>query len=153
MLRAMSKKAPNPSPFMRQVRDAIRVRHYSIRTEEAYLDWAKRFIYPSYPSSAWARPPPKLCFAWRWLGKQSFRDQVPKRSLGTSGKNEVHPEICARCPGSTRGFPSRPAAVGLAAVLQHEGTGLVTQPDGLGPVPAAWLDGFADDHRIWTRTG
>ena len=44
MLRPMSKKAPHPSPFMRQVRDAIRVRHYSIRTEEAYLDWAKRFI-------------------------------------------------------------------------------------------------------------
>ncbi len=28
-----------------QVRDAIRVRHYSIRTEEAYLQWIKRFIY------------------------------------------------------------------------------------------------------------
>jgi integron integrase len=27
-----------------QLRDAIRVRHYSIRTEEAYVDWAKRFI-------------------------------------------------------------------------------------------------------------
>ena len=27
-----------------QLRDKIRLRHYSIRTEEAYLDWAKRFI-------------------------------------------------------------------------------------------------------------
>jgi hypothetical protein len=27
-----------------QVRDAIRVRHYSIRTEQAYTDWIKRFI-------------------------------------------------------------------------------------------------------------
>lgn len=27
-----------------QVRDAIRVRHYSIRTEEAYLQWIRRFI-------------------------------------------------------------------------------------------------------------
>ncbi len=26
------------------MRDAIRVRHYSIRTEQAYLFWAKRFI-------------------------------------------------------------------------------------------------------------
>jgi hypothetical protein len=25
-----------------QVRDAIRVRHYSIRTEEAYVGWIKR---------------------------------------------------------------------------------------------------------------
>ena len=34
----------NKSPFLEQVRHAIRVRHYSIRTETAYLDWVKRFI-------------------------------------------------------------------------------------------------------------
>src|SRR5438309_3251651 len=27
-----------------QVRDAIRLKHYSIRTEQAYIDWIKRFI-------------------------------------------------------------------------------------------------------------
>lgn len=27
-----------------QLRRAIRVRHYSIRTEHSYVDWAKRFI-------------------------------------------------------------------------------------------------------------
>ncbi|MDZ7749606.1 MAG: integron integrase [Halofilum sp. (in: g-proteobacteria)] len=32
------------SPFMDEVRAAIRVRHYSIRTEHAYLDWIRRFI-------------------------------------------------------------------------------------------------------------
>ena len=32
------------SPFLDHVRNAIRVRHYSIRTEQAYLDWIKRFI-------------------------------------------------------------------------------------------------------------
>jgi len=32
------------SPFLRLVREAIRVRHYSIRTEEAYVQWIKRFI-------------------------------------------------------------------------------------------------------------
>ncbi len=32
------------SPFMDEVRDALRVRHYSIRTERAYLDWIRRFI-------------------------------------------------------------------------------------------------------------
>ena len=26
------------------MREALRVRHYSIRTETSYLDWAKRFI-------------------------------------------------------------------------------------------------------------
>jgi len=33
------------SPFLSEIRDAIRVRHYSIRTEQAYLDWIKRFIW------------------------------------------------------------------------------------------------------------
>ena len=28
-----------------QVRDAIRLKHYSIRTEEAYTNWIKRYIY------------------------------------------------------------------------------------------------------------
>jgi hypothetical protein len=27
-----------------QVRDAIRLKHYSIRTEESYVNWIKRFI-------------------------------------------------------------------------------------------------------------
>lgn len=33
-----------PSPFLERVRAAIRVRHYSIRTEESYLFWVRRFI-------------------------------------------------------------------------------------------------------------
>lgn len=32
------------SPFLQEVRVAIRLRHYSIRTESCYLDWIKRFI-------------------------------------------------------------------------------------------------------------
>jgi hypothetical protein len=28
-----------------QLRSAIRLRHYSIRTEEAYTQWVKRFIF------------------------------------------------------------------------------------------------------------
>jgi site-specific recombinase XerD len=32
------------SPFLDQVRRAIRVRHYSIRTEQSYIHWIKRFI-------------------------------------------------------------------------------------------------------------
>jgi hypothetical protein len=32
------------SPFLDSLRQAIRVRRYSIRTEEAYVGWAKRFI-------------------------------------------------------------------------------------------------------------
>ena len=36
--------ARKPSPFLERVRDAIRVRHYSLRTEQAYLMWVRRFI-------------------------------------------------------------------------------------------------------------
>ena len=32
------------SPFVESVRAAIRVRHYSIRTEQAYVGWIRRFI-------------------------------------------------------------------------------------------------------------
>ncbi len=34
-----------PSLLLQKVRSAIRVRHYSIRTEQAYVGWIKRFIY------------------------------------------------------------------------------------------------------------
>lgn len=33
------------SPFLEQVRNAIRVRHFSIRTEQAYLGWIRQFIH------------------------------------------------------------------------------------------------------------
>ena len=33
-----------PSPLLTRVRDVIRVRHYSIRTEKAYIGWIKRYI-------------------------------------------------------------------------------------------------------------
>jgi hypothetical protein len=36
--------ALNPPRLLDQVREAIRLRHYSIRTEQAYTDWIKRFI-------------------------------------------------------------------------------------------------------------
>lgn len=32
------------SPFIERVRAAVRVRHYSLRTEQAYLAWVRRFI-------------------------------------------------------------------------------------------------------------
>ena len=35
---------PERSPFLDAVRVAIRVRHYSYRTEQAYVQWVKRFI-------------------------------------------------------------------------------------------------------------
>jgi integron integrase len=34
----------NKPKLLQQLRDVLRVRHYSIRTEEAYIDWVRRFI-------------------------------------------------------------------------------------------------------------
>jgi hypothetical protein len=43
---AGDQRAPPTSPprLLDALRHAIRARHYSIRTEEAYVDWARRFI-------------------------------------------------------------------------------------------------------------
>jgi len=35
---------PTPKKLLDQVRDAIRLKHYSYRTEQAYTDWIKRYI-------------------------------------------------------------------------------------------------------------
>ena len=39
---------PQPRKLLDQVRDAIWVRHYSIRTEESYLHWIRRYILFHY---------------------------------------------------------------------------------------------------------
>lgn len=36
--------SPPPRKLLDRVRDALRVRHYAIRTEDAYADWVKRFV-------------------------------------------------------------------------------------------------------------
>jgi len=37
---------PDPAPkLLDQVRYTLHVKHYSIRTEEAYTDWIERFIF------------------------------------------------------------------------------------------------------------
>ena len=37
-------KGDSKSPFLNRVREVIRTRHYSIRTEQSYVHWVKRFI-------------------------------------------------------------------------------------------------------------
>ena len=41
---APQQKTLPPARLLDQVRARLRVMHYAIRTEEAYLDWIKRFI-------------------------------------------------------------------------------------------------------------
>ena len=33
-----------PSPFLKSITDAIRIKHYSIKTEKSYLYWIKYYI-------------------------------------------------------------------------------------------------------------
>jgi integron integrase len=42
---AAEAQAPKRARLLDQVRDAIRRRHYSLRTEDTYVHWIKRFIY------------------------------------------------------------------------------------------------------------
>ena len=35
----------NPPKLLDQVRDKLRVKHYSIRTEQTYVEWIKRYIF------------------------------------------------------------------------------------------------------------
>ena len=40
----MSLASGNPPRLLDQVREVIRMRHYSIRTEDTYLEWIRRYI-------------------------------------------------------------------------------------------------------------
>lgn len=47
-----------------QVRDTLRVRHYSLRTEEAYVQWIKRFILfhnKQHPLEMYKERPDPIC--------------------------------------------------------------------------------------------
>jgi len=35
---------PAPKKLLNQVRDTLRLKHYSIRTENSYVDWIRRYI-------------------------------------------------------------------------------------------------------------
>ena len=80
-----------PAPFsgkekklLEQMRDVMRVKHYSLRTERSYCDWVERFIrFDSFApahSASQARP------SMSWLPSYSFtacgiRARWPRRRL------------------------------------------------------------------------
>ena len=58
MLTTSESLPPSIPKLLDQVREKIRLKHYSIRTEQAYVDWIKRFIchfYKRYPLGLRAR--------------------------------------------------------------------------------------------------
>ena len=42
---AMNDPSSKPPRLLDQMREALRLRHYSLRTEQAYTHWTKRYIY------------------------------------------------------------------------------------------------------------
>ncbi len=43
-MNSLSPSPASPQPLLEQLRDALRARHYALRTETAYVDWVRRFI-------------------------------------------------------------------------------------------------------------
>jgi len=41
---SLATPAPSSKKLLDQVRDVIRLKHYSIRTEQAYAEWIRRYI-------------------------------------------------------------------------------------------------------------
>src|SRR6266496_2868623 len=104
--------APKPR-LLDRVRDAIRARHYSRRTEKSYVAWIRRYIFfhgkrhPALwrgPSSAGVRAPPR-----------EERRSRPEPDRGARGEGEQGPPDDAagshqgRSPAASRGCP-RPAS-------------------------------------------
>ena len=88
---------PKPKKLLDQVRDTIRLKHYSIHTEEAYVNWIKRYILshnkqpPSEmgapeveaflcPSSG--APPRRTCpMPWRTNPPRSIREEERRHGV------------------------------------------------------------------------
>jgi hypothetical protein len=68
---------PEKPRLLDQVRQAIRTRHYSPRTEETYVHWIKRFIFEQ--SCAEGRE------AGRWMG-ESHSGAKPEASVDSARK-------------------------------------------------------------------
>ena len=50
--------APSEPKLLDQLRGRLRVKHYSIRTEQSYVDWLRRFVlfhFEHHPSERQAR--------------------------------------------------------------------------------------------------
>ena len=59
---------PAPKRLLDQVREAIRVKHYSIRTENAYVDWSRRFVlfHDKRHPMRWVPPKSRPSFLSHW---------------------------------------------------------------------------------------
>lgn len=79
-MKIIPQRPASPPKLLDSVRQAIRLRHYSGRTEEAYVAWIRRFIV-----SSGTRHP-------RELGEQevtAFLSQLAARGVSASTQNQA----------------------------------------------------------------
>jgi len=70
---------PNPkAKLLDQVREILRLRHYSIRTEQSYCDWIRRYIkFHRMTSRAELAPGvPKVEMIWRSMDEWRLRPRI-----------------------------------------------------------------------------
>ena len=99
---------PRPKKLLDQMRDVLRTQHYAIRTEKAYIDWAKRFIlfhqkrHPTAMGPACAR------------GLQPSHDNRPRRLKPQCNSLRLRPGALSgwRAAGGLPGGLQRSPAAG-----------------------------------------
>ncbi|PYS33934.1 MAG: hypothetical protein DMG14_30705 [Acidobacteria bacterium] len=72
---------PKPQKLLDRVRSAIRLRHYSPRTEEAYVGWIRRFVFFHHK-----RHPTEMGDA---EVRQFLSDLAEKQSVSASTQNQA----------------------------------------------------------------
>src|SRR3954454_20909492 len=103
------------SPFLRKVREAIRVRHYSIRTEEAYVQWVKRFIVfhgKRHPSELGEAEVATFLTHLAVVGNVASYTEPSPECVGVSLRQGTEPPLGRmrrHCPGKTVAAPSNGA--------------------------------------------
>jgi len=87
-------EAPKPK-LLDRLRHAVRARHYSRRTEKAYVHWAKRYILPPLPRT---RPSTRFCSSIARFSASSCRGSTTWSE--PSARNTFPP--CSRATKSGR---------------------------------------------------
>jgi integron integrase len=109
-------------PFLEEVREAIRTRHYAVRTEETYVDWVRRFLIFSKPEGR------------EGLGMKEVRDFLNylalKRKVSSSTQNQafnallfLYQEVLGRPFGEVRGVKRAKQSRKVPVVLTREEVG------------------------------
>jgi hypothetical protein len=88
--------APSGKPkLLDQVRELLRVRRYSVRTEEAYVGWIRRYIFfhgKRHPAEMGEDEVTE--FLSHGGAKRSFEDKcVPKYNLGTRARGQSQAKL------------------------------------------------------------